>query len=281
MRLAHVINLYNCKQGSEAELVQRITIKTMKVAKAASIPAVTIDLCAALYEEDLNCLPTGFVATPLLERSIQDFVKSSDKRRLPIMHEILQKVTDLIDADYYIYTNADIHVYRDFYNFVTQCVAGGIDGMAINRVNLPSSINGKNLLADFSIEQLLDEKKIFPHPGVDCIVFARTTFQNWQASHICIGYPPVGAYLLDEVEKNCKNFKWLKYVKKTFHIGIEREELAEWKKWKDSPIWRFNHAELEKIRRFSQYCWDRHKFWTLKNKILWHAIWMVRRVFRF
>ena len=276
MKLAHVVNIFASPAGSDARRIQEITLETLRRAGETAGKDVRVELLSAQFAEDRGVLPDFINPTRDLDRSVQDFVICADKRRLPFIHDILQRAWEATDADFLIYTNLDIAVYPSFYRFVAGAIHGGIDALAINRAQIPRHHGGADILHSMSVDQLLRLRNRSPHHGIDCVLFRREHFPQWKSAEICVGYPPVGQYLLENAEHHSSRFVWFKDAVQTFHIGMDSDETSPWKKLQGNEIWTRNFAQFEATRLYAQDAWARHGFTRWK----WAARrvqWMARR----
>ena len=98
IRIAHLVN--PVKVGEERDLYwqQPITFESMRIAKEFS--NIHVDHVACFYPEDEEIVPDGFIKTELLERSTEG--KFETERKLPYFDEMLQRLYETSDADYFI-----------------------------------------------------------------------------------------------------------------------------------------------------------------------------------
>ena len=93
------------------------------------------------------------------------------------------------------------------------------------------------------------------HGGKDCFFFKRSMFPKFNFGNIVVGYPPIGTYFLEELQRHSKKFVWLKKGKEnffTFHIGYDES-------WREGSSWfngDFAGSENELILyNLQQYRW--------------------------
>ena len=100
---------------------------------------------AAFYNEDCSAVPADFVPTPVLERSVLDFVElppTVGGRKLPLLRDILDRLYEgAKDADYLIYSNIDIGLRPDFYLEVARLIEDGSDAFLIGRRIVSTEFN--------------------------------------------------------------------------------------------------------------------------------------------
>lgn len=276
MKIAHVINVFGAKPGSDAERIREITLETMRRAAKAASGVVDVELLSAQYEEDRQEAPSYMRKTADLIRSVQDDVSCDDKRKLPYIHDIIKNACDATDAEFMVYTNLDICLYPSFYVFLYDKIRSGIDALAINRAQIPRVLGKKDTLRDFSIDELYRIRNRSPHHGIDCVMFRRDVFPQFRKNDICIGYPPIGQYLLENAEETATRFEWFPDAVETFHIGVDKEDTSPWKKLQGNEIWTRNYEQFEACRIHGLDAWQRHRI-DRKNWILRRLRWYRRR----
>jgi hypothetical protein len=217
MKIAHIINPVKVSDKSDLFIAQPITFETMKNAKEfAKKNNVEVELFYTCYEEDLEIAPKGFKKTKLLEKSILDYGNFKTKRKLPLIKDILDRLYESSNADYFIYTNVDIALMPHFYNFIANVIKRGYDGFVINRRTI-----SKNYSSIDEIPQMYSEigEK---HPGYDCFVFKRDVYPKYQLGTACIGANWIGRVIISNVIAHSNKFKVFENEHLTFHIGDDR-----------------------------------------------------------
>lgn len=217
MKLAHLVNPVAVGPSSDLAVAQPLTFASMRAAQVCARGQVEVDLLAAIFPEDTAMLPDGFRATPVLERSLQDFGVFQDKRKLPLLADLLDRLAAASPAaDYLIYSNVDIALMPHFYLAVAQVIGQGYDAFAVSRRTLPPG--------NYTPEQLpwlyaqLGER----HGGGDCFVFPRAAYPNYELARVCIGLPPVARCLTLNMICHAGHFTHLRDLHLTFHIGDAR-----------------------------------------------------------
>lgn len=260
MKIAHIINPVNVTEKSDLFIAQPITFETMRRAKEyANDNEINIELFYTCYEEDLSIAPEGFTQTKLLEKSILDYKDFEKKRKLPLIKDILDRLYESSDADYFIYTNVDIAVMLHFYTEVKTIIDKGYDGFVINRRTIDKKYTSIAEIHEMYSE--IGEK----HPGFDCFVFKRDAYLNYELSTACIGANWIGRVIISNLILNCINFKVFVDKHLTFHIGDDRswkisefndydknneESLIRLLQKKVNDISNINNDELNKIVNF-------------------------------
>jgi hypothetical protein len=212
-KIAHIINPVKAPTGSELDIVQPITFETIRLAK--SFTQVEVELFTTCYPEDHSVIPDFFKRTEDLDRSIRDIEAYASKKKLPFIKDILGRLSDATDAQWLIYTNADICLMPQFYMAVNGMIAEGHDAILINRRRISKRYN--------SIEQLAEMYSDIggSHPGYDCFVFHRSLLDRFLLDGICIGVPFIEVSLLHNLIAFASNLKHVDDMHLTFHIGME------------------------------------------------------------
>ncbi len=174
-----------------------------------------IKLCTTQFEEDKSIIPEGFIILSNLTRSVLDVNPHLNDKKLPLIADILDKLNELPDSDYYIYTNSDIGLMPYFYNVVHQYVLKGYDAIVINRRRISNMYND-----EVNIEMLYaDIGK--SHPGFDCFVMKKELLQRLILGNICVGIPFVEVALLHNLFSFANRPLFVPNLHLTFHIGLD------------------------------------------------------------
>jgi hypothetical protein len=214
-KIAHIINPVKAPKGSELDIVQPITFETMRLAKSFTQAEIEVELFTTCYSEDHSIIPDFFIKTKDLDKSIRDIDAYASKKKLPFIKDILGRLFDATDAQWLIYTNADICLMPQFYMAVNGMIAEGHDAILINRRRISKRYN--------SIAQLAEMYSDIggSHPGYDCFVFHRSLLDRFLLDGICIGVPFIEVSLLHNLIAFASNLKHVDDMHLTFHIGME------------------------------------------------------------
>ncbi len=174
-----------------------------------------IDLVATLYPEDKGYGIEDFIKTEPLEMSALDVQSFRIPRKLPLFKEILQKLYDTSDADYFIYTNADIGVMPHFYLLIKDLTEKGHDSFCINKRVFQEDLKDEGLPMIWSNIGI-------PHAGYDCFVFRRELQPSFVMGNNCLGAPWGETPLLTNLVAFAKNFTVFKEQHATFQLGDRR-----------------------------------------------------------
>lgn len=223
--IAHIINPVKVDKSNPSYLyiAQPITFESMRNAKEYAKDIVNVELYTTQYPEDREIIPDYFNITSDLEKSIHDYVNFKDKsRKLPTLRDILQKLYDNSDAEYFIFTNADIGLKPHFYKFISDKIDKGFDSMCIHRFDMPKKHQKHGLLTVDNIDKIYELKGSHTF-GHDCFVFKRDIFPKMKFNNVFVGYPPIGTVMRNQVKKNSKKFCELESKENlTFHIGFDK-----------------------------------------------------------
>ena len=187
----------------------------MIAAKLTTVNDCSVTLCTTQFEEDKSIIPEEFLMLSSLDKSVLDIDNRLVGKRLPLIADILGKLNEIPDSDYYIYTNTDIGLMPYFYNVVHQHVLNGHDAIVINRRRLSVKYN-EELSLDLMYADLGKS-----HPGFDCFVFKKELLSKFILGDICVGIPFVEATLLHNIFSFASNPLFLPDAHLTFHIGME------------------------------------------------------------
>lgn len=197
-------------------MAQPITFQSMLNAKKTLKKPDKITLYTTQYEEDKGIIPEGFTILPNLKRSVLDVNSTLNKRKLPLIKDILTALFEVSDADYFIYTNADIGLMPNFYSEVFKTIEKtNCDAIIINRRRLKSIYSSHEQL------EALYKDKGRSHPGFDCFVFKRELFEKFILDEICVGIPFLGVSLAYNIFSFSENPIYVFDKHLTFHIGMD------------------------------------------------------------
>jgi hypothetical protein len=235
IRFAHITNPVIVDNTSDLYKAQPVTFESMRRARVqAHQSGVHVDLIAAYFPEDESIVPDYFVKARPLESSIKNIQGVDENKKLPFIADILERVFESSNADYVIYTNADIALMPFFYQTVAAIIDQGYESFIINR---------RSIKNDYSVSQmeLMYAEVGDMHPGSDCFVFKREMLQKFRLGKIVIGRIFVGLALRTNVITYSKKFEHFRNLHLTFHLGDDRV----WKNILSSA--KHNARELESI----------------------------------
>ena len=220
----------------------------MTEAKRYAAPRVDVALFTAQFPEDRGLTPSEFTPTPDLERSILDFGRFERPKKLPVIKDILDRLYEATDAEYLIYTNADIGVQPYFYLAVAEMIGQGYDAFTINRRVISERFK--------SPEEVLSmwSEVGTPHRGHDCFVFDRALYPKFRLGRVCVGTGWFGRTLVNNFLCHGKRVTLFPNKHLTFHIG----DVHQWRGGKSRDMLEFNKRECEQmtgqlVREFGEF----------------------------
>jgi hypothetical protein len=246
LKLAHIVNpLVVTNPASDLSYAQAVTLRSMRIARESVIETVGVQVThyAAFFKEDSRAVPADFVPTPVLERSVLDFVEPpilAGGRKLPLLRDILDRLYEAAeDAEYLIYSNIDIGLRPDFYLEVARLIREGADAFLIGRRIVSTDSNSCD-----------DLEKIFaqegePRVGLSCFVFPRAHYPDYLLDDTCIGLQPVGVTLAINMIQRAAQFRNFSRARLTFHLGDERM----WEQTLLDDCHRHNERALDQVVR--------------------------------
>lgn len=236
---AHIINPVIVGPQSDLYIAQPITFESMRRAKAAAAPGIEVELYTAQYSEDRDLVPHDFTMTSDLERSVMDFGRFVETKKLPLIRDILDRLYESSSAEYFIYTNVDIALQEYFYTAVQEIIDSGIDGMVINRRTITDKYTSV-----YELPQMYAESGE-SHYGYDCFIFRRDIYPRFDLGNTAIGLMAVGAILMMNIICFSKSFKEFLDLYLTFHIG----NTETWRNPNVVDFQKYNHDEYHAVLR--------------------------------
>ncbi len=216
IKISHIINPVVAPETSDLFLAQPATFESMRKSSEYEADNVTVELYSAQFQEDGELVPSWFNKTSDLNRSVLDVGIFREHRKLPLIKDILDRLYEASNADYFIYTNADIALLPHFYTAVAQLAESGFDGMVINRRTIAKNPSDPSRIPLMWAQ--VGEK----HPGYDCFVFRREAYPQFDLGNACIGANWIGRVLLANVHAHSVNFRIFEDFHLTFHLGDDR-----------------------------------------------------------
>ncbi|HRO74818.1 MAG TPA: hypothetical protein PLP27_01570 [Crocinitomicaceae bacterium] len=182
---------------------------------AQKFASTNVQIVTTQFDEDKEIIPKEFTQLSNLTRSVLDVNAQLEKRKLPLIGDILAKLKEVENADYYIYTNVDIALMPFFYDTVQQFIDRGHDAVIINRRRLKKEYSKIDELP------LMYADLGHSHPGFDCFVFHRDLLDKFILDDICVGISFLEVSLIHNLLAIAKNPLYVPDVHLTFHIGMD------------------------------------------------------------
>ena len=269
LRLAHLINPVAVGPQSDLYAAQPLAAESMRTARLTASSMADITLLAAGYPDEAALVPAGFRATAPLARSILDCGTFRRPRKLPLLGDLITRLIEAApDAEYLIYTNADIILKPHFYQFVAATVAAGYDAFVINRLTIAK---GDYQVSDYP--QLCAQIGV-PHPGYDCFVFRRDAALNYHLFDIALGVPQIDLALAVNLYFNAERRAQFHGLDLTFHLGNDRV-------WDDPQLHDYEHHNgRELLKVLAHYGLKEHPYqdaFFLRHRWGYDPAWVGRR----
>lgn len=250
VRIAHVINPFICEPDHASYLyyAQPVTLESMRRARdAATAEGMQVELYAATFESDDAIVPGFFNKLPHLDRSTKTEYPSITEKELPFVVDLMDRLRDASDADYFVLTNTDICLSSDFYITCSRIIHSGVEAFVVNRRDgIPKWHQGRRLSA-VDLARICKYRGSI-HAGFDCFVFSRETLAAMNFGDLFLGYPPVGDAVKRELESNAPTFRVFRTLSATFHLGSDKAWKSGGPASKD-PLWVKNVGEARRLGR--------------------------------
>jgi len=213
-RFAHLVNPAGVPPSSDLHAAQPVTFESIRRAKQVAERRVEVRLLSAQYPEDDGIIPGFFERTPPLQRSILDLGAFRPPRKLPLIQDIIERLRDHAgDADFLIYSNADIALMPGFYVAVDRLLDEGADALIINRRTIrPVYTKAEDI-------ELMYAQAGRVHPGFDCIVFTPEVASKIRLHELCVGIPRFYRGLCLNVAAFARKLAVHRDLHLTFHLG--------------------------------------------------------------
>jgi hypothetical protein len=226
LAMAHIINPAVVDPANDLFRAQPITFETMRIAREFSKNQAAVGLYALQFQDEPRLpLPREFCKLPDLKRSVADIRTFKQARKLPLMQDILDSLYEASNADYLVYTNADIALQPFFYLLASRIARQGYDAFIINRRTIP----GKYARLDEI--PLMYAEPGEPHQGWDCFVFHRSLYPRFRLGTACIGSGWIGRVMITNMAALAIKFEIFTGMHASFHIGNEKAWRAP--QWND------------------------------------------------
>ncbi len=212
-KIAHIVNPVSVGPSSDLFVAQPIVFEAMRIAREFARDQVEVELFSAQYPEDRGLVPADFQMAPDLTRSVLDLGHFQKRQKLPLLADILDRLYAASDAEYFIYTNADIALLPQFYVAINAFIDGGYDAFVINSRSIPADYQSPAEMALMYAE--VGEKQ----EGHDCFVFRRESCAKYRVGATCVGAPMMDRVFIWNLIYHAKQFKEFKNFHLTFHIG--------------------------------------------------------------
>ncbi|RED92314.1 hypothetical protein C7460_13128 [Marinoscillum furvescens DSM 4134] len=185
----------------------------MQAAAKQAPDTLQVQLAAVRLAGDQLALPKDITELQNLNRTVLDIRDFRRKVPYTLIDDLLNSALQQ-EADFYCYTNMDIILQPNFYQFVAAKLEAGHDALIINRRRIDDAFLDKPL------EEIYEEPGL-KHPGFDCFIFSKAIAQQMILSTICVGVPFVGVSLAHNLFAQANNLGFYDDQHLTKHVGLE------------------------------------------------------------
>jgi hypothetical protein len=239
-KIAHIINPVNVGKQSDLYTAQPVTFETIRQARRSVSSELDVDIFTTGYPEDEAIMPVDFNQLPPLQRSVHDFGRFNSQKKLPLLKDILDRLYDHSDADYFIYSNVDIALMPEFYKEIKKIIERGNDAFAVNRRTISRKYSR---IEEIPLMRKEVRERSHPHPGFDCFIFRRAAYPKYILGTACVGGNWIGRVLLINMIAFADSFEIFRDKKWTFHLGNDRC----WEKPQHNSFNQHNEDQLNEV----------------------------------
>lgn len=210
--IAHIVNPVRMPKTSDLYIAQPQAFRSLRFAQGATQTAEVV-LVSKRFEEDAGYLDDCFDLDLRLTRSAQDLNVTPHARKLPLLGEVfsLDGIPD--EVTHVVYTNSDIGVLPQFYDFLSDRFAAGEDAVVINRRTLPKKYTRADELQNIFTEYGSD------HPGFDCFAVHRSILEKASFADTLVGVHLIGRIIFWNILARAEKIGYYPNQHLTFHIG--------------------------------------------------------------
>ncbi|MAI63942.1 MAG: hypothetical protein CL600_03520 [Alteromonas sp.] len=209
----HHVNFVEVGGDSDLSIAQPITLHSFVTATERTVSA-KVKYAVYLVGDEQVFIPNELDHVKLkINETVRSVPSFENCKPLPFLKSLFANIESYRDDDVIIYTNADISVSPDFYDFLSQKFDEGFDALVVNRKTLSRKYAK---ISDFD-EMLKDKGK--SHPGFDCFAVQAKYFKKFYFANVLIGVHLIGRVLLWNIAKYCKKIEFIPTSDLTFHIG--------------------------------------------------------------
>jgi len=200
---------------TESDRTQEVTYTAMhRARKECEAAGIQVEYLAGVFPKDESFGARFFDRTFPLRRSAKDIKAFAVERPLPLLFDILEGA-QTSEADYIVFTNADICPVPHFYRVVDAMLARGYDSLVINRRIL------QGWPADPELVGLMAIDHGSPHQGYDCFVFRCDAAARFIRNSALVGAGGVMQSLIYNLVATSRRLLFLGDVHLTWHLGDE------------------------------------------------------------
>lgn len=239
----HVLNPVAAGYDSDLWIAQPLTFESIERARVfhdgvnpdagrqVSVHAVMVG------DEQVAIEPIREPVVHRINRTAREILGRENARPLPAIKDIIRPVVEQArDEDVIVYTNVDIGVQPQFYDYVRRWFENGNDGLVINRRTIGRNYGVQGEHSDV----VSDVGK--PHPGFDCFAARARAFRRFVLGDTVIGTHLIGRVILWNVAAMADNWKLVRDGHLTFHVGDDNTGKDE----KNNYLVVHNHGQAVK-----------------------------------
>eukprot|EP00011_Vannellida_sp_DIVA3-517-6-12_P000842 CAMPEP_0114613148 /NCGR_PEP_ID=MMETSP0168-20121206/4983_1 /TAXON_ID=95228 ORGANISM="Vannella sp., Strain DIVA3 517/6/12" /NCGR_SAMPLE_ID=MMETSP0168 /ASSEMBLY_ACC=CAM_ASM_000044 /LENGTH=908 /DNA_ID=CAMNT_0001824145 /DNA_START=21 /DNA_END=2744 /DNA_ORIENTATION=+ len=221
--IVHVLNPYVPRRGGHSEI--ELTVVQRAIERAYNYAwerGIRVKVLAAVFEEDEAIVeyPYQHTTRPLVRHFLDHL-----GRKLPLTGDIFDRAyEDAGQADYFLFTNADIACLPHFYELVWQKYSMPNRTVSLLREQL--DLDDINLEAPIDVDGLYTAAATIglEHPGDDAVIIPMEWLPRIHYDMVYAAYPPVACTFITQL----KQFGPISKVRAriTFHLGIDTQTSA-------------------------------------------------------
>lgn len=230
MKIIHIINIFKTKDKQNVFNKTFQSIKKSLRYHKKYHPNLNIIPIAVFYEEDEDIVPPYFKkASTLKNDAYKELnINSPVYKKVPFIKDIFNNAISLEnDYDYLVYTNIDIIIVNDFYFKSLELFNSdnNISSLSITRRTVPEIFIPKTKLKKIVTGRI--DKITEKHPGHDTFIIKKGVIEKCNFGNVFIGFPPIGTFILFQMELNGFNFKIIDDKYLTYHLGDDKTWLSK------------------------------------------------------
>lgn len=215
LRIRHVIPQVDSAARHDLQKDFRRASTTLLAAARSAPEECKVSLVLASYPGGEEKAQAGFEDVPTLSKTAAD-IFPNERKKLPLLSEVLNALGPHEDYDYAIFTNSDICVSRDFYGVVLALIQSGIEAGSITRRTVPRFLESSHSMA------LSSAHVGSSHTGHDCFFFSSQIASELRVGKTLLGVPLIGKTLLVDLLRLTPAVGVFRKLNVTFHLGNDR-----------------------------------------------------------
>lgn len=240
--IAHIVNPVIVGPESDLYDAQLVTFASMEKARSYAHGLVHVELYSAQYAEDRSLVPEFIIKTRDLEHSVLDCSNFLKKKKLPLITDILSRLLEVSNADFFMYTNVDIALLPFCYTLIERIIGDFKEKNEAFVINRRVTSDKWHLCGDLD---LMFAQIGASHSGYDCFIFRRDILTKCDFGNACIGANWIGRVIIANLIANTSHCQIYKDLHATFHIG----DAGAWMTGEFNEFDEHNRSELTALLR--------------------------------